>query len=219
CRSRARPPPRPRRGRTAASTRPPGPGLRDPVVLPLARRLLGGRSTHHRSCRVGEYAPTGERLRVWVRCHADEYGMQHECALLTAPHAAQIMRSPTTPRSPGYATRGRGSVASGPPFEGRGARHPRRRPGVGLPFVVAEAPKGYSADERGNLVMVETRVRRGRGTGWIVFAGIVMILAGGNMAINGLWALHSSNQIEKSFGDTLLFSSSNLDTWGWIYLI
>ena len=67
--------------------------------------------------------------------------------------------------------------------------------------------------------MVETRVRRGRETGWIVFAGIVMILAGGNMAINGLWALHSSSQIEKSFGDTLLFSSSNLDTWGWIYLI
>ena len=67
--------------------------------------------------------------------------------------------------------------------------------------------------------MVETQARRGRGTGWIVFAGIVMILAGGSMAINGLWALHSSNQIEKSFGDTLLFSSSNLDTWGWIYLI
>jgi hypothetical protein len=67
--------------------------------------------------------------------------------------------------------------------------------------------------------MVETQTRRGRGTGWIVFAGIVMILAGGSMAINGLWALHSSSQIEKSFGDTLLFSSSNLDTWGWIYLI
>ena len=46
-----------------------------------------------------------------------------------------------------------------------------------------------------------------------------MILAGGNMAINGLWALHASNQVEQSFGDTLLFSSSNLDTWGWIYLI
>ena len=67
--------------------------------------------------------------------------------------------------------------------------------------------------------MVDTQARRGRGTGWIVFAGIVMILAGGNMAINGLWALHASSQIEKSFGDTLLFSSSNLDTWGWIYLI
>ena len=46
-----------------------------------------------------------------------------------------------------------------------------------------------------------------------------MILAGGNMVINGLWALHSSSQVEKIFGDTLLFSSSNLDTWGWIYLI
>jgi len=67
--------------------------------------------------------------------------------------------------------------------------------------------------------MVETEVRRGRGTGWIVFAGIVMILAGGNMFINGLWALHASSQVEKSFGDTLLFSSSNLDTWGWIYVI
>ena len=67
--------------------------------------------------------------------------------------------------------------------------------------------------------MVEAQTRRGRGTGWIVFAGIVMILAGGNMAINGLWALHASSQVEKSFGDTLLFSSSNLDTWGWIYLI
>src|SRR4249919_709516 len=46
-----------------------------------------------------------------------------------------------------------------------------------------------------------------------------MILAGGNMAINGLWALHANDAVQKSFGDTLLFSSSNLDTWGWIYLI
>ena len=67
--------------------------------------------------------------------------------------------------------------------------------------------------------MADTQARRGRGTGWIVFAGILMILAGGNMAINGAWALHASSQVEKSFGDTLLFSSSNLDTWGWIYLI
>jgi hypothetical protein len=46
-----------------------------------------------------------------------------------------------------------------------------------------------------------------------------MILAGGNMALNGLWALDTSNRVEDSFGNTLLFSSSNLDTWGWIYLI
>jgi hypothetical protein len=69
------------------------------------------------------------------------------------------------------------------------------------------------------LIVVEAPARGGRGTGWMIFAGIVMILAGGNMAINGLWALHASSQVEKSFGDTLLFSSSNLDTWGWIYLI
>jgi hypothetical protein len=46
-----------------------------------------------------------------------------------------------------------------------------------------------------------------------------MILAGGNMAINGLWALHANDAVQKSFGDTLLFSSHNLDTWGWIYVI
>jgi len=67
--------------------------------------------------------------------------------------------------------------------------------------------------------VVEAPARRGRGTFWIVFAGVVMVLAGGNMAINGAWALHASSAVEKSFGDTLLFSSSNLDTWGWIYLI
>jgi hypothetical protein len=69
------------------------------------------------------------------------------------------------------------------------------------------------------LVVVEVQPRHGRGTGWIVFAGVLMILAGGNMAINGIWALHASSQVENNFGDTLLFSSSNLDTWGWIYLI
>ena len=66
--------------------------------------------------------------------------------------------------------------------------------------------------------MVEQRVSR-RGTGWIVFAGVVMILAGGNMAINGLWALHASNTVIANFKGTLLFSESDLDTWGWIYLI
>jgi hypothetical protein len=67
--------------------------------------------------------------------------------------------------------------------------------------------------------VTDTQVRRGRGTGWIIFAGVVMIIAGGNMAINGLWALHANDVIQKSVGDTLLFSSNNLDTWGWIYLI
>lgn len=58
-----------------------------------------------------------------------------------------------------------------------------------------------------------------RGTGWIIFAGIMMIIAGANMFINGLWALNASNSVVARFKDTLLFESSNLDTWGWIYVI
>jgi hypothetical protein len=58
-----------------------------------------------------------------------------------------------------------------------------------------------------------------RGTGWIIFAGIAMIIAGANMFINGAWALNASTTIKNNFKDTLLFSDTNLDTWGWIYLI
>ena len=58
-----------------------------------------------------------------------------------------------------------------------------------------------------------------RATGWAVVSGVLLSLAGLNMVLNGLWALHASSQVEKTIGDTLLFSSSNLDTWGWIYLI
>jgi hypothetical protein len=58
-----------------------------------------------------------------------------------------------------------------------------------------------------------------RGTGWIIFAGVVLIVAGANMFINGLWALNASSAIQSRFKDTLLFSDSNLDTWGWIYVV
>jgi len=58
-----------------------------------------------------------------------------------------------------------------------------------------------------------------RGTGWIIFTGIVMIIAGANMFINGLWALHASSAVTSKFKDQLLFSDNNLDTWGWIYVI
>jgi hypothetical protein len=58
-----------------------------------------------------------------------------------------------------------------------------------------------------------------RGTGWIVFAGVVMIIAGAHMFINGLWALNASDEVVVRFNDTLLFADTNLDTWGWIYTI
>jgi hypothetical protein len=47
----------------------------------------------------------------------------------------------------------------------------------------------------------------------------MMILAGGDMAINGLWALHANTAVVARFNGTLLFKSNDLDTWGWIYLI
>lgn len=58
-----------------------------------------------------------------------------------------------------------------------------------------------------------------RGTGWIIFAGVVMIIAGANMLINGVWALNADHSIVVRFQNTLLFADSNLDTWGWIYTI
>jgi hypothetical protein len=58
-----------------------------------------------------------------------------------------------------------------------------------------------------------------RGTGWIIFAGIMMIIAGANMFINGAWALNASTAVANTFKGQLLFSDTNLDTWGWIYVI
>jgi hypothetical protein len=52
-----------------------------------------------------------------------------------------------------------------------------------------------------------------RGSGWIGFAGIMLIIVGALDIVNGLWALdHKSNV------DALLYESK-LETWGWIMLI
>ena len=67
--------------------------------------------------------------------------------------------------------------------------------------------------------MAEPTQRGTRGTGWIIFAGIAMIIGGANMFINGVWALHATSAQVASFKNQLLFSDTNLDTWGWIYAI
>ncbi|HEY3670198.1 MAG TPA: hypothetical protein VGN51_04630 [Acidimicrobiia bacterium] len=67
--------------------------------------------------------------------------------------------------------------------------------------------------------MAEPTQRGTRGTGWIIFAGIAMIIGGANMFINGVWALHATSAQVASFKNQLLFSDTNLDTWGWIYVI
>jgi hypothetical protein len=52
-----------------------------------------------------------------------------------------------------------------------------------------------------------------RGSGWIGFAGIMLILVGALDIVNGLWALdHKINNPELLYED-------KLETWGWIILI
>ena len=52
------------------------------------------------------------------------------------------------------------------------------------------------------------------GRGWVIFAGVVLCLAGLMNVADGLWAFnHDETRV-----DTLLYSS-NLTVWGWIYLI
>ncbi|MFA5884508.1 MAG: hypothetical protein WDA60_11700 [Acidimicrobiia bacterium] len=58
-----------------------------------------------------------------------------------------------------------------------------------------------------------------KGGGWIAFAGILLMLSGINQLLNGLWALNASDRVTSAFKDTLLFSDTNLDTWGWIYVV
>ena len=53
-----------------------------------------------------------------------------------------------------------------------------------------------------------------QGTGWIAFAGIAMIIAGFYDIVSGLWALDNKNTVV----DAVLWES-NVETWGWIYLI
>jgi hypothetical protein len=60
--------------------------------------------------------------------------------------------------------------------------------------------------------------RRG-GIGWVITAGIVLLLAGWGLLNEGLWALHANDSIQNTVKGTLLFSDTNLDTWGWIYTI
>jgi hypothetical protein len=51
------------------------------------------------------------------------------------------------------------------------------------------------------------------GTGWIAFAGLMLILVGFFNVIDGIAAISSSNYLVNQ----LLFS--NLDAWGWFFLI
>lgn len=53
-----------------------------------------------------------------------------------------------------------------------------------------------------------------RGSGWIGFAGVILIIAGFFDIISGLWALDH----KSTAGDQILYEG-NLETWGWIYIV
>lgn len=57
---------------------------------------------------------------------------------------------------------------------------------------------------------------RREGSGWITFAGVMLILVGFLDVLDGLWALDRSNTTRFSEG---LFYSDKLGGWGWFYLI
>ena len=56
-----------------------------------------------------------------------------------------------------------------------------------------------------------------RGSGWIAFAGIMLIITGALSIVNGLWALDHKDSAGAAASQLLY--ENKLDTWGWIMLI
>jgi hypothetical protein len=52
-----------------------------------------------------------------------------------------------------------------------------------------------------------------RGSGWLAFAGVMLIISGALSVVNGLWALDRGGTVVDAL------YNHNLETWGWIYLI
>jgi hypothetical protein len=57
-----------------------------------------------------------------------------------------------------------------------------------------------------------------KGSGWIAFAGIMLMISGSVTFIQGLWALDHRNSADAKAAAQLM-SYANLETWGWIALI
>lgn len=59
-----------------------------------------------------------------------------------------------------------------------------------------------------------------RWSGWVFFAGVMLMVAGGTRIIDGLWALKRDNDLggAPALKELLLFDD-NLAAWGWIYII
>jgi len=65
----------------------------------------------------------------------------------------------------------------------------------------------------------EYDVRAAEGTGWKMFAGLMMIMAGAFNAADGLVAITDHNYFAKAGGTDQLPITNDLKTWGWIVFI
>jgi len=65
--------------------------------------------------------------------------------------------------------------------------------------------------------MTDTRMDATTGwVGWVVFAGIMLMIIGGLQALYGLVALLNDNWVVWGNGDAVLL---DISAWGWIHLI
>src|SRR5262249_54551754 len=113
----------------------------------------------------------------------------------------------------------RGARAATPPGrQGEGARRPPKSTTPGLIGANLRTGQGWymlpAAGARGIWeVPMASPVAR-RGTGWVAFAGVILILAGLLDIVNGLYALdHQDRPVDA------LFFKNNLEAWGWFYVI
>ncbi len=74
---------------------------------------------------------------------------------------------------------------------------------------------GYAGEYAGDRS--ERYVPEGRGTGWIIISGILLILGGLSLLHAAAWSFNANEVVQKSVNGELLFGDRNLDTWGWIY--
>jgi hypothetical protein len=97
-------------------------------------------------------------------------------------------------------------------LRGRDAGHPRHRVVGFVPWFAVR-----STDEGGAM---STEVSSATKSGWVTFAGIMLIVAGGTRIIDGLWALKRDDELESAPQlQELLVFDDNLAAWGWFYLI
>jgi hypothetical protein len=56
--------------------------------------------------------------------------------------------------------------------------------------------------------------RERRGRGWVVFAALLLIIAGAMDILNGWWALDAQDSAIDA-----VFWNDNIEAWGWFYII